>query len=139
MVHPERHSGLEREDGALGPMGNGDCEESVPVVQVQGWREGREGHDHLDRQPWRQAHRRSAYCMSFARGFCRQDRITVIVQRCLLAVIALVLVPSALAQASTADEIARYRAALQDGNPAELWEIRGADLWKQKRGPKQVS
>jgi len=46
---------------------------------------------------------------------------------------------SAWGQSSTVDEIARYRAALQDGNPAELWEARGEELWKQKRGPKQVS
>jgi len=44
-----------------------------------------------------------------------------------------------LGQGGTVDEIAKYRAALQDGNPAELWEARGADLWKQKRGPKNVS
>jgi L-cysteine S-thiosulfotransferase len=44
-----------------------------------------------------------------------------------------------LGQGSTVDEIAKYRAALQDGNPAELWEARGADLWKQKRGPKSAS
>ena len=36
-------------------------------------------------------------------------------------------------------EIERYRQALGDGNPAELWEARGEDLWKQKRGPKTVS
>ena len=36
-------------------------------------------------------------------------------------------------------EIERYRQALADGNPAELWEARGADLWKQKRGPNKVS
>jgi sulfur-oxidizing protein SoxA len=47
--------------------------------------------------------------------------------------------PAALGQGSTADEIAKYRAALQDGNPAELWEARGEDLWKQKRGPNNVS
>src|SRR5437773_6584835 len=56
-----------------------------------------------------------------------------------LALAALAIAPSAVAQGSTADEIAKYRAALQDGNPAELWEARGEDLWKQKRGPKQVS
>ena len=43
------------------------------------------------------------------------------------------------AQSSTTDEIAKYRAALQDGNPAELWEARGEDLWKTPRGPKKVS
>jgi sulfur-oxidizing protein SoxA len=45
----------------------------------------------------------------------------------------------AFAQNSTVDEIAKYRAALQDGNPAELWEARGEDMWKQKRGPNQIS
>ena len=49
------------------------------------------------------------------------------------------LVMSAWAQDKTLDEIARYRAQLQDGNPAELWEARGEDLWKQKRGPKNRS
>ena len=57
----------------------------------------------------------------------------------LVALVALAVTPAALAQDSTADAIAAYRAALQDGNPAELWEMRGADLWRQKRGPKQVS
>ena len=28
---------------------------------------------------------------------------------------------------------------LQDGNPAELFEAKGEDLWKQKRGPKKAS
>lgn len=40
---------------------------------------------------------------------------------------------------SASDAIAQYREMLADGNPAELWEARGEDLWKQKRGPKQVS
>jgi sulfur-oxidizing protein SoxA len=47
--------------------------------------------------------------------------------------------PAVLAQGSAVDEIAKYRAALQDGNPAELWEARGEGLWQQKRGPKNVS
>jgi sulfur-oxidizing protein SoxA len=42
-------------------------------------------------------------------------------------------------QSNTIDEINKYRQQLQDGNPAELWEARGEDLWKQKRGPKKVS
>jgi sulfur-oxidizing protein SoxA len=58
---------------------------------------------------------------------------------CWAAVLASVVVPTVLAQGSAVDEIAKYRAALQDGNPAELWEARGEDLWKQKRGPRQVS
>lgn len=46
---------------------------------------------------------------------------------------------AASAQGTTADEIAKYRAMLQDGNPAELVVMRGEDLWKTKRGPKNVS
>ena len=46
---------------------------------------------------------------------------------------------AALAQTSAVDEIAKYRAALQDGNPAELWEARGEGLWKAPRGPAKVS
>jgi sulfur-oxidizing protein SoxA len=42
-------------------------------------------------------------------------------------------------QRSATEEIERYRAALGDGNPAELWEARGEALWKDKRGPKAAS
>ncbi len=45
----------------------------------------------------------------------------------------------AFAQDNTVEEIAKYRAALQEGNPAELWEARGEDMWKQPRGPNKVS
>ena len=37
------------------------------------------------------------------------------------------------------DGINKYREMLQDGNPAELFEAKGEDLWKQKRGPKNAS
>ncbi len=40
---------------------------------------------------------------------------------------------------STADGIAEYRKMLEDGNPAELFEARGEELWKRKRGPKNAS
>ena len=40
---------------------------------------------------------------------------------------------------STADGIAEYREMLADGNPAELYEAKGEELWKQKRGPKAAS
>jgi sulfur-oxidizing protein SoxA len=46
---------------------------------------------------------------------------------------------STLAQKSAADGIAEYRALLADGNPAELFEAKGEDLWKKKRGPKNAS
>lgn len=45
----------------------------------------------------------------------------------------------AFAQKSASDAIAEYRAALQDGNPADLNAARGEGLWKTKRGPKNVS
>ena len=40
---------------------------------------------------------------------------------------------------STADGIAEYRKMLEDGNPAELFEAKGVELWKAKRGPKNAS
>jgi L-cysteine S-thiosulfotransferase len=56
------------------------------------------------------------------------------------AVLALALaVPAVFGQGSAVDEIAKYRAALQAGNPAELWEARGEELWKTPRGPLKVS
>lgn len=45
----------------------------------------------------------------------------------------------AFAQKSATQSIEEYRAMLQDGNPAELFEAKGEDLWKQKRGPKNAS
>ena len=48
--------------------------------------------------------------------------------------------PLAQVQAQTAaDGIAQYRALLADGNPADLWEAKGEQLWKQKRGTKNAS
>ncbi|MGE0803575.1 MAG: sulfur oxidation c-type cytochrome SoxA [Lautropia sp.] len=40
---------------------------------------------------------------------------------------------------STADEIAKYRQMIAEGNPAELWEAKGEDLWKTARGPKSAT
>ena len=40
---------------------------------------------------------------------------------------------------ATLDGIAKYREMLQDGNPAELFEMKGEELWKKKRGPKNAS
>jgi sulfur-oxidizing protein SoxA len=56
----------------------------------------------------------------------------------ILAALAAAVVGSAHAQ-STADGIAQYREMLQDGNPAELFEAKGEDLWKTKRGPKNAT
>jgi len=49
---------------------------------------------------------------------------------------------ASLAQAqekSAADGIAEYRKMLEDGNPADLFEAKGEDLWKKKRGPKNAT
>jgi sulfur-oxidizing protein SoxA len=42
-------------------------------------------------------------------------------------------------QAAPASGVEQYREMLGEDNPAELWEARGEDLWKQKRGPKKAS
>ncbi len=47
--------------------------------------------------------------------------------------------PGAQEKSKAVQEIEKYRAQLGDDNPAELWEARGEDLWKAKRGPKQAS
>ncbi|RYF13980.1 MAG: sulfur oxidation c-type cytochrome SoxA [Comamonadaceae bacterium] len=61
----------------------------------------------------------------------------------LLAVLALAgLAAGASAQQqpkSASQAIDEYRAMLADGNPAELFEMKGEELWKQKRGPKNAS
>ena len=49
------------------------------------------------------------------------------------------LTATAFAQKSSTDSIAEYRAMLQDGNPADLFEVKGEDLWKKARGPKNAS
>jgi L-cysteine S-thiosulfotransferase len=40
---------------------------------------------------------------------------------------------------ATLREIERYRQILGEGNPAELWEARGEEMWKQPRGPKMAT
>ncbi len=56
-----------------------------------------------------------------------------------LALLVGVCAPAVWAQKSAADGIAEYRAMIADGNPSELFEAKGEDLWKQKRGPKKES
>ena len=46
---------------------------------------------------------------------------------------------SSMAQKTASQGIDEYRAMLQDGNPADLFEAKGEGLWKQKRGPKNAS
>jgi sulfur-oxidizing protein SoxA len=55
-----------------------------------------------------------------------------------LVILAGAVMVSAHAQKSAAvQSIEAYRAMLADGNPADLFEAKGEDLWKQKRGPKK--
>ncbi|MBL8308072.1 MAG: sulfur oxidation c-type cytochrome SoxA [Rubrivivax sp.] len=56
-----------------------------------------------------------------------------------VAVVAALACSAAFAQKTAAEAIAEYRAMLADGNPAELFEAKGEDLWKKPRGPKNVS
>lgn len=46
--------------------------------------------------------------------------------------------PAAPAAAPTA-EIEKYRAMIADGNPSDLYEMAGEELWKKKMGPKNAS
>lgn len=44
-----------------------------------------------------------------------------------------------MAQKTATQSIEEYRELLQDGNPAELFEMKGEELWKKARGPKNAS
>lgn len=55
------------------------------------------------------------------------------------AAMSLAILPAAHAQKSATESIEQYREMLQDGNPADLFEAKGEDLWKKKRGPKNAS
>ncbi|HET7764890.1 MAG TPA: sulfur oxidation c-type cytochrome SoxA [Burkholderiales bacterium] len=43
------------------------------------------------------------------------------------------------AQQDTQKEVERYRQLLAEGNPADLFEAKGEELWKTPRGPKNAS
>jgi len=53
--------------------------------------------------------------------------------------VALAAAASGASAQTAAEGIAKYREMLQDGNPAELFEMKGEELWKQARGPKKAS
>jgi len=55
------------------------------------------------------------------------------------AVLGLIAPSVAWAQKSTTEAIDEYREMLQDGTPAELYEMKGEELWKKARGPKNAS
>lgn len=56
-----------------------------------------------------------------------------------LMVLASLAATTASAQKTAVQSIEEYRAMLQDGNPADLFEAKGEDLWKKARGPKNAS
>jgi sulfur-oxidizing protein SoxA len=66
------------------------------------------------------------------------NTLTITALALAVAALAAAALPAA-AQKSAADGIAEYRAMLADGNPAELFEAKGEDFWKRKRGPKNAS
>ena len=47
--------------------------------------------------------------------------------------------PPAVERDATTEEFEKFRAVLEEDNPAELFEAMGAELWKTPRGPKNVS
>src|SRR5262245_16491305 len=57
----------------------------------------------------------------------------------LVGVLAATLPCAAAAQQDTQKEIERYRQLLAEGNPADLFEARGEELWKTRRGPSSSS
>jgi len=61
------------------------------------------------------------------------------IDRLLAGMLAVTLPCFSLAQQDTLKEIERYRQLLQESNPAELYEARGAEHWKRERGPKNSS
>lgn len=74
---------------------------------------------------------------------CPQKRMLVGALTTLGAFGTLILAGNALAQeidhAKADAEFAKFRAEMEDSNPAELNEMKGEALWKAKRGPKNVS
>ena len=47
--------------------------------------------------------------------------------------------PPAVERDATTEEFEKFRAVLEADNPAELFELKGAELWKTPRGPKNAS
>ncbi len=56
-----------------------------------------------------------------------------------LGALLLIVALGAQAEQTTEEAIAEYHAMFGDENPAELWELRGEELWRTPRGPKQAA
>lgn len=66
------------------------------------------------------------------------DRLSIAAVTC-LAIAAGAATVGAAERDKALEGIDAYREALQDGNPAELFELTGEELWKKPAGPKNVS
>ena len=64
---------------------------------------------------------------------------TRLVNACIGAMLAAAAVTATGDDNHAVDEIAKYREMLKDGNPAELMEMRGDELWTMPRGPKATT
>lgn len=69
----------------------------------------------------------------------RSTRLMAAIAAATAAFVAAPLLAQSQPPKSAADGIAEYRKMLEDGNPAELFEAKGEELWKTPRGPKNVS
>lgn len=65
----------------------------------------------------------------------RRSKTTVLAVAAAMALV----MGSAMAQDATSAAIDEYRQMLQDGNPAELFEMDGEALWTEARGPKNAT
>ena len=59
--------------------------------------------------------------------------------RWLAAAMLLLALPVAGQEKSAVDEIMKYRQMLEEGNPADLMELKGQELWMTMRGPKRAT
>lgn len=60
-------------------------------------------------------------------------------KRWFAAVALLLALPAAAQQSNAVDEIMKYRQMLEEGNPADLMELKGEELWRTPRGPRQAT
>ena len=67
-----------------------------------------------------------------------QRKLTLGLATALVAAL-LTMTSSVFAQKSATDDIAKYREMIADGNPSELYEAAGEELWKKPAGPKNAT
>jgi L-cysteine S-thiosulfotransferase len=72
------------------------------------------------------------------KGYQMQRKLTLGLATALVAAL-LTMTSSVFAQKSATDDIAKYREMIADGNPSELYEAAGEELWKKPAGPKNAT